>query len=196
MNRFGFSASVFFMSAAVGGCPLDAPIIPDSGYPPVAGRAPSSGGGGSRASSGGRGGNGGDGADIDAIRKQIDASGRGISLPDPPDDKTLCSFRFSMEEHMFAGTSFDEVKRLLVAQASEAQSKSEAGLQYRFRDGTGMSLRFTWRHKFCNSPAYPPHDNACKLSGENVPDDYYLESGDRQGAPYPRCWPHTDPSRE
>ena len=149
-------------------------------------------GSGTRSGQAAKGGSGGQ-YDTNAIRKQLEESAQMFTLPEPPTDKALCTLKFSVEEHMFAGTSLGDTKKLLAVQGSEAQSRSEAGLQFRFRDGTGLSLRFTWRHKFCGSPEYPPTENACVVSGRNVPDDYYLESGDRQGAPYPRCWPHKDP---
>ena len=182
MNLWRVSASLLFMSAAIGGCPLEGPTIPDNGSQSVAGRAASSGGGGTRANSGGRGGTGVDGVDIDAIRMAVNTAGAQVKLPEAPTEDTLCSLRFTDDDEQ-AGTSFDEVKKLIGEPGSEAQSKSEAGLQYRFRDGTGASFRFEWREELHK----PYHD-------EDIDPDYFLSGGDLQGRPYPHCWPHEDPT--
>jgi hypothetical protein len=78
-----------------------------------------------------------------------------------------------------------ESKMVIGSDGVEAQSKSEAGLQYRFSDGTGISLHFQWRDGFKGAYGTKSH---------KARPDYYLEGGDVQGMPYPACWPHHDPS--
>lgn len=155
------------VTIGVGGCPLNGPTW----LQPEGGR--------SAAGSGGRGGHRGE--DLDAIRASLDV-GKEFRLPPPPSEETLCALKFTEEDDEKAGSSFAQVKQIIGVAGSEAQSRSEAGLQYRFSDGTGASFRFEWREElegpYVETDVYP---------------DYYLAGADVQGRPYPRCWPHVDP---
>lgn len=181
MKRCMLGAAFAVASAAMGGCPLEGPTIPGGVDAPVAGRSASGGGGGGgRRPSGGAA--GGDGVDIDAIRMAVNGAGAQTRLPEAPTEDMLCSLRFTNDDEQ-AGNTFDEVKQLIGEPGSEAQSKSEAGLQYRFRDGTGASFRFEWREEL-----HKPYKE------EEITPDYFLSGADLQGRPYPRCWPHEDPT--